>query len=494
MNWRKLSLALLGALAMLASVVSVSEAQDEDTEVEAPEQLEVQVDDSLAPGLAGGSPVVPDEPGPGDSLGGSAGFQDVIPGLETQGNGNTYVLLDSTDAGGPTFDTPAYDPTTLAPIVSAAGDRFEVVNVGFAFEYFGNAYATIGIADNGYLAFDVATNQSADNRDAASDLSTELDLPQAVILPLWTPLFPGDFGDIYYDTFGAAGSRVFVVEYRNVAYSGGAAGTTGVTFQVRLFEGSNAIEFHYEDVQFGNAGDFGGQAVVGLRDDGGPAAPYLQYSTNSPVIDNGLAIRLWQPICGGQMPTAVGDRGDDNFVGGAGVDIYYGHSGNDIMRGFNGNDILCGGPGEDSMAGGFGNDRMFGGGDDDAMFGEQGRDTMNGGVGNDRMFGQGADDVMEGGGGADAIRGGVGNDRLLGGTGPDLLFGNNGSDQAFGGPDNDIIRGQANPDILRGQGGNDLVIGGGGNDVHDGGPGVDTCVEGANQGLPETYVSCETQP
>ena len=367
--------------------------------------------------------------------------------LEIQGNGNNYVLLDSNDVGGPSFDTPAFRPATLAASVSAGVDSYETVELGFTFVYQGVPQTAVGVADNGYLAFNVSTGDNAHVPPADPSLVMAAEPIKAVIMPFWYDMAPAVAGEIYYDTFGNPGSRVFVVEYRGVASS--TPHDSGATFQVRLFETSNAIEFHYMDVTFGNAGDLGAEATVGLRANGGPGPRFLQYSSNDGVIHEGLAIRLWRPTCGDKLAMRVGTRGNDQYLGFVTRDVYYGHTGNDMVRGNGGTDFLCGGPGSDTLIGGSAEDNIFGG---------------------------------------------SGRDRLIGLNGVDLLVGGAGRDVMRGGAGHDLLRGLAGEDRMYGQGGNDRLIGGGGSDRHHGGPGVDICVGGTSpQNRPDSYHGCETQ-
>ncbi len=447
-------------------------------------------------------------------------FGDVIPGVETHGFGNTYVLLDSTDGGGPTFDSPVYAPATVAATLT--DDNFEQANLGFAFEFYGGAHASVFISSNGYLTFNNGSNIATNG-----DLATEANVTDPGIFAFFDDLYPADptgTGEVRYGTFGPAGSRVFVVEFDDVYRFG--PETSGGTFQIRLFETTNVIEFHYSDLVWGNPTiDFGAGATVGIRA-GGPGSAYLQYSVNSAVVDNGLAVRLWQPTCGGKTVTLVGDRGADLLNGVAGVDdVIYGHQGNDTINGLDGNDTICAGGGHDTVDGGGGADTIFGNNGTDTIQGNNGNDTIHGGIGADTIFGGGGSDTIYGDNGTDTIRGNNGNDTIWGGfkddliyglagndiihgnNGDDELHGNGGADTIYGDVGNDTIGGELGADRLYGFGGNDVIRGGGGvdavfgnvgndklsgggnNDSLAGGPGIDVCR--GNNGV-DTASGCET--
>ena len=86
---------------------------------------------------------------------------------------------------------------------------------------------------------------------------------------------------------GSAPNRTLVVEwYQRPHYSNVGAGT----WEAILYEGTNVIEFHYLDTDFGNASyNAGVTATVGLNDS---ASVALQYSYNQAVITDGLALRF----------------------------------------------------------------------------------------------------------------------------------------------------------------------------------------------------------
>lgn len=435
---------------------------------------------------------------------------DVIPGNETQGNNNTYVLLDSTDSNGPTYNS-TYSPSNDSGQQSDNGNT--LLSIGFPFTFYGTDYAEVYVGANGYLTF-----VSASTANSNSDLATNLSLSRRAIMPWFDDLdMFGGAGTIFYETFGAPGQRVFVVEFTAFHHDLGVGDP--IQFQVHLFEANDRIEFHYADVSFGDAAyDSGASATVGVRN-GTAGTPYLQYSNNTADIDAGMAIRFWQPTCQGTPVTLVGTRGDDGFFLTSANDVVYSHHGADTVFAGGGDDLICAGEGADTIYGGDGSDTVYGslGGDtidgeagDDWLYGGGGNDTMTGGPGIDRMYGQAQNDELSGNGGSDFLYGGTGLDTLFGSTGDDLVNGGAGIDILNGGADNDLIvggggddtiNGGAGDDDLRGGGGDDLIegydgddqmTGGGGNDdmlgyggedTMIGGPGIDTMNGGADRDI-----------
>jgi hypothetical protein len=93
---------------------------------------------------------------------------------------------------------------------------------------------------------------------------------------------------------GTAPNRVVTLEWYQFGHFSHAAGQE-VTFQVRLFETSNVVEFHYLDVIFGGtqAGfDQGLSATVGLEGPLESPRSFVRHSFNTASLTNGQCIRL----------------------------------------------------------------------------------------------------------------------------------------------------------------------------------------------------------
>src|SRR2546426_12509597 len=90
-----------------------------------------------------------------------------------------------------------------------------------------------------------------------------------------------------------AGSRQFIVQWNKVRPVNG-DGTNTVTFEARLFEGSNQILFSYLQVtvvETNPVASKGFGATVGIRDVSGQSNNRnLQWSFNQAVITNGLNV------------------------------------------------------------------------------------------------------------------------------------------------------------------------------------------------------------
>jgi hypothetical protein len=148
------------------------------------------------------------------------------------------------------------------------------VPLGFSFTFFGNVKTQVFVCSNGYLTF------GADPSDFTPDPIPSAVDPNDYIAPLWTDLDPGDgVGQVHHQTTGVAPNRVFVAQWTDVPpFPGPGDGTAESTFQVRLYETSNAIEFRYQEVNLVGPVAVGienatGTAGLGFADPNGGTPP-----------------------------------------------------------------------------------------------------------------------------------------------------------------------------------------------------------------------------
>ena len=117
-----------------------------------------------------------------------------------------------------------------------------VVPIGFSFTYDGSSYSHVKASSNGWLSFDTTT--------IASTLSNDLDNSATGIRPLLAPLWDdlsGDdsFCEAGYLTSGSSPNRVFTYEWKEWLWDYTSFNAV-ISFQVKLYEGSNKIEFRYK--------------------------------------------------------------------------------------------------------------------------------------------------------------------------------------------------------------------------------------------------------
>ena len=179
-------------------------------------------------------------------------------------------------------------------------DQPVTVNLGFTFHFYGASYTNVAFNPNGFMTFGGPSWEYSNVNLTIT--ATSSNLPSIAVL--WddfeTESFQAD--GVYYKTTGTAGSRQFIVQWNQVVPVPG-DGTDTVTFEARLFEGSDRIVFSYLDAVVSNettlppnAASKGVGATVGIRDTSGQAnSRNLQWSFNQAVITNGLNLQFTHP-------------------------------------------------------------------------------------------------------------------------------------------------------------------------------------------------------
>lgn len=163
-------------------------------------------------------------------------------------------------------------------------DTTKTVTLPFTFRFAGTNYTSVKISSNGNAHFSTAS--TAYNNVAIPNTAR----PNAMIAAFWDDLNPASGGAIYTATSGTAPNRVFVIEWRDVRRYN--VGTSGVTFQIQLVEGSNHVWILYQDSLFGSTSyDNGLSATSGVENSAGSAGN--QYSYNTAVLTSGKVLHFW---------------------------------------------------------------------------------------------------------------------------------------------------------------------------------------------------------
>lgn len=135
--------------------------------------------------------------------------------------------------------TPLAGATAL---VIASGDaddgRYVTVPIGFTFRFNGTDYTQVGTCTNGWMSFVPATNFARIN---------SLDGTSGANRPFVAPLFDDHdmgSGSVSYLLTGTAPNRVFTMQWLNAKWD--YLGTApAISFQVKLYETSNRVQFVY---------------------------------------------------------------------------------------------------------------------------------------------------------------------------------------------------------------------------------------------------------
>jgi hypothetical protein len=172
--------------------------------------------------------------------------------------GFSYSPITGTDLFGPTWEN----------------NSNSAVPIGFSFVFNGISYTTLKVSSNGFIAFGGSTNLSAtDYAPISRGANTNY---VGTIAAFGRRLANANFGNepiyavpstgVSYTTTGPSGSQVFIVQWENaVRYNNATSPFTGLlNFQIRLYEGSNAIEIHFAptDVPTTTSDTQGGQCGI----------------------------------------------------------------------------------------------------------------------------------------------------------------------------------------------------------------------------------------
>jgi hypothetical protein len=149
------------------------------------------------------------------------------------------------------------------------------VNIGFTFNYLGVDYTQLRINTNGWVSMNLSGN------DAGSEQNNKLfftDAPGTALAPWWDNLLADGSSAITYQSSGG----VFTVEWKNILayYWDLIPVTTRLNFQLKLYEGTNVIEFWYGTVSAGTHSAFE-SASIGIKDATGGTGRFIEATTGS---------------------------------------------------------------------------------------------------------------------------------------------------------------------------------------------------------------------
>jgi len=138
------------------------------------------------------------------------------------------------------FSLSAADPDVVSAANLAGDDYVQALNLGFTFYFYDKPFTSCVASTNGLITF----GSSSSSYTPATIPSSSA--PNGFVAPFWTDLVKGSSSNILYTTRGSAPNRVFIIEYQDMEeYNNSAA---RISFQVSLYEGSNAIEVQYKKV------------------------------------------------------------------------------------------------------------------------------------------------------------------------------------------------------------------------------------------------------
>jgi hypothetical protein len=215
---------------------------------------------------------------------------------------HAFAAIDTYGYTATSITTTGYDFEDLSisgsgatTILDTSNNDAVTIPIGFSFTFYGVTYTSVTVTPNGLVTFG-----GADTSPLQVNISTTATLANLpTIAPFWHDwtfqYFGSDAG--YYVTRGTAGSRRLIIHW-SLAQSNTGPGNDTVNFELKLFEGSNNIEFHYDDptVSDDSADSNGLHTTVGIRDVNGQLnGRNLLWSFNQSVINELDAIRITAP-------------------------------------------------------------------------------------------------------------------------------------------------------------------------------------------------------
>ena len=186
-------------------------------------------------------------------------------------------------------DATTYSSPTVVPYDYKVGDNFlatncddcfYIIDLPFSFRFYDRNFNRVYVNNNGMLTFLEGFNKWANQ--PISDKNT----PDYSISVFWDDLDYRQMGYIYYGNGGSFPNRYTIIEFRGPNHYNRQG--NGIWASVIFYE-NGVVEMSYQDVSFGlSAFDKGASATVGIKKN---SSDFHEYSYNSPVLYNGLALR-----------------------------------------------------------------------------------------------------------------------------------------------------------------------------------------------------------
>lgn len=188
---------------------------------------------------------------------------------------------------------------TAVPAVHTDDAVSAVLPLGFSFVFDGTPYSQVVASSNGFLSFATAARHGGSNPLlGGAAVSTE----KPLVAPLWDDLGGGG-GTASYLVSGTAPNRVFAFEWLNWKWRY-TAQVAVISFQARLFEGTNRIEFSYRPeagVAANPAAHIGLAGAVGTGAGGASAFLSLNSTGTAPMASSTVETVLNMSPAAGQV-------------------------------------------------------------------------------------------------------------------------------------------------------------------------------------------------
>jgi len=156
-------------------------------------------------------------------------------------------------------------------------DGYQDISIGFTFKYIGTNYTQARLSTNGWLSLNGTGSSGYQNLSLFDNT-----IPNATVAPWWDDLIDDAGSVVSYKTEGSAPNRIFTAEWYHVRtyYQNS---STRISFQVKLYETTNLIEFHYGSIATGTH-DPEESASIGMEDETGGSGRFIEATTGSTTI------------------------------------------------------------------------------------------------------------------------------------------------------------------------------------------------------------------
>ena len=187
--------------------------------------------------------------------------------------------------------TPNSTSATNVAAVEADSGISTALPIGFNFVYGAGTYTEFFMSSNGFISLGAVGNTLTTN-----NLSTANASQRPIIAPLWDDLDgratvnSNDVSKASYEVSGVAPNRVLTVEWLNWEWNYGSTDPV-ISFQVKLYETTNIIEFVYRNESGSINGT--GSASIGINDaTGSGSGTYLNLNSNltTPTVTSTSAV------------------------------------------------------------------------------------------------------------------------------------------------------------------------------------------------------------
>lgn len=232
-----------------------------------------------------------------------------IPGVTGGPDAFGYTWTDTNSPGGPYSDGSPWETIPSPTSIALGDDQFSsAITLPFTFTYYGTNYNSVYICSNGFINFS-ATALGFCSYSPPTGTGSD-----GAIAGWWEDLNPSAGGTITYGvTTDATPNRRFIIQWTSVPYYGS---TSTVTFQIKLYETSNAIQVVHSNAvsdgdsnsqyvlidQPGGSGGLTAYAGTGIPT-GGPSAWAAFFLPSANNVVSGATITCSSP------QTAIPDNG-----------------------------------------------------------------------------------------------------------------------------------------------------------------------------------------